>query len=75
MKKSSVSRRKFLTGLGVAAGAAVLAPTIKPLGAGSKSKGGLLDAWTRPRDTRLYPVRILSRKPGTHLLPLAQRTF
>jgi len=73
MKKSSVSRRKFLTGLGVAAGAAALAPAVKSLGAGPNSKGSLLDAWTRPRDTRLYPVQILSRKQGSYLLPLAER--
>jgi hypothetical protein len=73
MKKPSVSRRKFLTGLGVAAGAAAMAPTAKSLGAGSKSKGSLLDAWMRPRDTRLYPVQILNRQQGSYMLPLTQR--
>ena len=79
MKKSSVSRRKFLSGMGVAAGAAALAPTIKTFGAGPKSRGGLLNAWTRPfmsndSDT-LRPVRILNRKPGSHLQPLTKRPF
>jgi len=74
MKKSSVSRRKFLTGFGVATGAAMVMPTMNSIGVGTKSKGSLLDAWTKQSNSYfLTPVQILSRKPGSYLLPLAKR--
>jgi hypothetical protein len=78
MKKKSLSRRKFLTGMGLAAGSAALLPNVKTLNADSKGKRSLLDAWTKPTsayDRNIHPVRTLSRKPGSHLLALAQRPF
>jgi len=61
--------------MGVAAGVTALAPATKALRMGAKGKGNVLDAWTKPRDPTIYPVRILTRKPGSHLLPLSQRPF
>jgi hypothetical protein len=88
MKKSSVSsRRKFLTGMGIAAGAAALAPAVKTLGlpcCGGKSS--LLNAWTSPaanyrphagltQKLLMEPKQKITRAAGSHLLPLSQRPF
>lgn len=78
MKKSSVSRRKFLTGMGLAAGAAALTTTVRPLGSLSNNGRNLLDAWSRPIKSSsiiMNPVRMLTRKRGSNLLTLAKRPF
>jgi len=71
MNKHSISRRKFLTGMGVTTGVVVAAS--------SKGKGRLLDAWARPTSSpqhrQLKTVSILNRAPGSHQLPLSKRPF
>jgi len=76
MKKSAFSRRKFLSGMGLAAGAAAVAPSIKGLQLSTKHTGDLLDAWKKPQNAlahTLHPVRIVFRPTGSNLLPLSRR--
>jgi len=76
-KTSQTSRRKFLTSVGLIAGAAAMAPSMKQnLFKNSKS---LLDPWLRKsinqKQTRINPLRVKSRPPGSHLLPFSSRPF
>lgn len=79
-----LSRRKFLSSVGVAAGAAAVVPVVKSinaLGQGGKmaadAKGvAKVSARRHPAVASLAvlkPVRVLSRQPGTAFLPLSKR--
>jgi len=78
MKKTSTTRRKFISGMGAAVGATVLTSAMKPMGKSSANRFTLLNAWAqpkRPSGSHIHPVQILNRTPGSCLLPLARRPF
>jgi len=75
MKTSKISRRKFLTGMGVAAGAAAAMPALTSIArrsrrvTASKRRPSILDALGT-----LKPVKVISREAETYRLPLSSRT-
>lgn len=78
MKKSLVSRRKFVTGIGLTAGAVALGPTLSNfVSSSSNQERGLLGAWSKPTNRTVFmePVKTLNRQAGSHRLPLLQRPF
>jgi len=80
MKSNTSSRRKFLTTLGLAAGAAAAIPAVKSIEAiqGKKSKMASAKGAPKPapfltRFKTLKPMGMIDRTVGTCRLPLASR--
>jgi hypothetical protein len=78
MKKTTLSRRKFIGKLSTATGAVALLPGIRSMGE-AKSSGKLQPLSAREKDILenkvIKPVRVISRLPGSHILSLARRPF
>jgi len=83
MNKSNVTRRKFLAGLGVTAGAAAVVPAFKTMNALASTRSHSALTSTKSSTVKkptflakfhtLQPVKTISRSPGTSRLPLAIR--
>jgi hypothetical protein len=79
MKKSNISRRKFIAGLGVAAGAAAALGTLKStsISGGGRLAGATAVTKKRPavlaQFPRLIPLQKVNRPAGTSRLPLMIR--
>jgi hypothetical protein len=79
-KSSSSSRRKFIAGIGAAAGAVTLSPMVKGYFSMPTGERNLLNAWSHPKvcvkpNFIMKPVGMLYREAGSHLLPLSKRPF